>query len=417
MKRRFIRRVGSVRVRGLHSGGRSVDRAVAGQRTAVNLAGVEHGEIGRGMVLAPAGVFEPSTRVDARITLLDSARPLKTRSRLHFHQGTAETIAEAVLLEKDSLAPGAAAFAQLRLDQAVLLLPGDRFILRQFSPVVTIGGGVVIDAQAPRHRRNDASTAPFLETLERGSQGEILAALAARLPRPLALAEITARAGWTEVEIRAVVKALSEQDQVRVLLDQPLKIAAFELVSECAAAIRKSVEEFHGANPLLAGVPKQELRGRVGNPDADLFEVALDDAVRAGATVISGDLVRRAGREIALTPEEARAKDIIEREFETAGLAVPSFSAVLEKLPVERCSRAEDFPDSAARKGADQSRGRPGVSSDGCGKAARTCRGLQEAKGSKPAGPCIQRTYGRHTQVRDSPARVPRPRARNAARR
>ena len=332
-----------VRVRGLHSGGRSVDRAVAGQRTAVNLAGVEHGEIGRGMVLAPAGVFEPSTRVDARITLLDSARPLKTRSRLHFHQGTAETIADAVLLEKDSLAPGATALAQLRLDEAVLLLPGDRFILRQFSPVVTVGGGVVIDAHAPKHRRSDASTAPFLETLERGSQDEILAALAARLRRPLALAEIIARAGWTEAEIRAVVKALSEQKRVRVLLDQPMKIAAFELVSECAAAIRKSIEEFHGANPLLAGVPKQELRGRVGNPDADLFPVALDDAVRAGATVISGDLVRRAGREIALTREEASAKDIIEREFETAGLTVPSFSAVLEKLPVERARAQKIF--------------------------------------------------------------------------
>jgi selenocysteine-specific elongation factor len=332
-----------VRVRGLHSGGCSVDRAVAGQRTAVNLAGVEHGEIGRGMVLAPAGVFEPSTRVDARITLLDSARPLKTRSRLHFHQGTAETIAEAVLLEKDSLAPGAAALAQLRLDEAVLLLPGDRFILRQFSPVVTIGGGVVIDAHAPKHRRTDASTVPFLETLERGSREEILAALAARLRRPLALAEITARAGWTEVEIRAAAKVLIEQKRVRILLDQPLKIAAFELVNECAAAIRKSVEEFHRANPLLAGVPKQELRGRVGNPDADLFKVALDDAVRAGATVISGDLVRRAGREIALTPEEARAKEIIEREFENAGLTVPSFSAVLEKLPVERARAQKIF--------------------------------------------------------------------------
>ncbi|HLV95685.1 MAG TPA: SelB C-terminal domain-containing protein, partial [Candidatus Acidoferrales bacterium] len=214
---------------------------------------------------------------------------------------------------------------------------------RQFSPVVTVGGGVVIDAHAPKHRRSDASTAPFLETLERGSQEEILAALAARLRRPLAMAEITARAGWTEVEIRSAVKALSEQKRVRVLLDQPLKIAAFELVSECAAAIRKSIEEFHGANPLLAGVPKQELRGRVGNPDADLFPVALDDAVRAGATVISGDLVRRAGREIALTPEEASAKDIIEREFETAGLTVPSFSAVLEKLPVERARAQKIF--------------------------------------------------------------------------
>ncbi len=325
-----------VRIRGLHSGGRAIERALAGQRTAVNLAGLEHGEIERGMVLAPPGVFEPSGRLDARITLLASAPPLKNRVRVHFHQGTAETIAEVVLLESDALAPGSSALAQLRLENEMLLLPGDRFILRQFSPVMTIGGGVVIDALAPRHRRNDSSAIPFLETLERGSHEEILAVFAGKLPRPLALPELIARTGWTEQEIRPGIKRLAEKKRVRIIVDQPLKIAAFALVAQCASAIRSAVGEFHRANPLLAGIPKQELRGRLRDPDADLFQAALDDAVRAGAVAVSGDLVRRAGREIALTPEEARAKEIIEREFERAGLSVPSFAAVLEKLPVER---------------------------------------------------------------------------------
>jgi selenocysteine-specific elongation factor len=325
-----------VRVRGLHSGGRAIERAVAGQRTAVNLAGVDHGDIGRGMVLAPARVFQASSQLDARIRLLESARQLRNRARVHFHQGTAETIGEVLLLEGDALAPGRAALAQVRLKDAALVLPGDRFILRQFSPVVTIGGGVVIDAHAPRHRRNDGATIPFLETLERGNREEILAALSERLPAPMTIAALMARTGWTEAEIRAAAKTLVERRRVRVLSDQPLKIAAARLVSECAAAIGRSIEEFHRANPLLAGIPKQELRGRAGDPDADLFQVALDDAVRSGAAAISGDLVRRAGREIALTPEEARAKEIIEREFESAGLTVPSFSTVLEKLPVER---------------------------------------------------------------------------------
>jgi selenocysteine-specific elongation factor len=325
-----------VRVRGLHSGGRGVERAVAGQRTAVNLAGIEHGEIERGMVLAAAGVFEPSARIDARVTLLESAKPLRNRARVHFHQGTAETIAEVVLLEKGALGRGESALTHLRLEKEILLLPGDRFILRQFSPVVTIGGGVVIDAHAPKHRRGDPSTVPFLETLERGSREEILAALTGKLPRPFALGEIVARTGWTEAEVRAVVNALAQKKRARVVGDQPLKIAAFDLVAQTTAAIRKSIEEFHRANPLLAGIPKQELRGRIGDPDADLFVVALDDATRAGAVSISGDLVQRAGREIALTPEETRAKEIIEREFESAGLTVPSFAAVLEKLPVER---------------------------------------------------------------------------------
>ena len=365
-----------VRVRGLHSGGRAIDHAVAGQRTAVNLAGVEHAEIVRGMVLAPPSVFEPSARIDARITLLDSAPPLKNRARVHFHQGTAETTAEVVLLENDTLKPGASALAQLRLEQQTLLLPGDRFILRQFSPVVTIGGGVVIDAHAPRHRRNDPAVVPFLETLERGSHEEILGALLSegigtaasgvktpnggagltselklRPPklqrisaaRPLALPEVIARTGWTEPEIRSALKPLAERKRVRIVADQPLKIAAFDAVTQCAAAIRSAVEEFHRANPLLPGIPKQDLRGRLGDPDADLFHAALDDAARAGAVAISGDLVQRAGRAIALTAEEARAKEIIEREFERAGLAVPSFAAVLEKLPVERARALKIF--------------------------------------------------------------------------
>ena len=143
-----------LRVRGLHSGGTPVGSAVAGQRTAVNLAGIDHAEITRGMSLAPPGIFEPSDRVDARITVLASAKRVKNRARVHFHQGTAETIAEVILLEGDELSPGTSGYAQLRLKEKALLLPGDRFILRQFSPVVTIGGGTVVDPRPARHRRS-----------------------------------------------------------------------------------------------------------------------------------------------------------------------------------------------------------------------------------------------------------------------
>src|SRR5208282_6399342 len=111
--------------------------------------------------------------------------------------------------------------------------------------------------------------------------------------------------------------------------------ASFKSVSDCAAAVRKAVEEFHRANPLLPGIPRQDLRGRAGNSEAGVFELSLEDLVKAGAVAISGDLVQRAGREIALSPEEAKAKEVIEREFERAGLTVPSFAGMLEKLPVE----------------------------------------------------------------------------------
>ncbi|MGB0037212.1 MAG: selenocysteine-specific translation elongation factor [Candidatus Acidiferrales bacterium] len=324
-----------VRVRGLHSGGKSVARAVAGQRTAVNLAGIEREEILRGMVLAPPGIFQPAVRLDARITLLASSRALKNHARVHFHQGTAETVAEVVLLGRNELAPGESALAQLRLDEPVLLIPGDRFILRQFSPVVTIGGGTVLEPRASRHRRNDPAIVPLLETLERGNREEVLTALVGASPRALALTEMVARTGWTEGEILETAKKLAGSKRLRIIGEQHSTFAANKTMEDSASAIKKAIEDFHRANPLLPGMPKQELRGRAGKLGLEVFHAALDDLVKAGAVAAAGDLVQRAGREIALSPEEARAKELIAQEFERAGLTVPSFSTVLEKLPVE----------------------------------------------------------------------------------
>src|SRR5580700_3760734 len=326
-----------LRVRGLHSGGKQIERAVAGQRTAVNLAGIEHEEITRGMVLAPAGLFEATQRVDARVTLLDSAPPLKNRARVHFHQGTAEAIAEVILLNDGGgeVAAGGSVFAQLRLDQPLLLLPGDRFVLRRFSPVVTIGGGTVLDARASRHKRKDAAVAPFLGVLEHGKREEILGALVDATPRGLTLAEILARTGWIESETRAAAEKLTAAKRLRILGGAPTVVASAQAVSDCATAIRKAVETFHGANPLLPGIPKQELRARAGRARAEIFEAALGDLVAARAVVTAGDLVSQAGREITLSTEETRARVVIEREFESGGLVVSVLAGVLAKLPVD----------------------------------------------------------------------------------
>ena len=326
-----------LRVRGLHSGGKQIERAVAGRRTAVNLAGIEHEEITRGMVLAAAGLFEATQRVDARVTLLASAPPLKNRARVHYHQGTAEAIAEVILLNDGGreLKAGGSAFAQLRLDKPLLLLPGDRFILRRYSPVVTIGGGTVLDARAPRHKRKDAAVAPFLGVLEHGTREEILGSLVEAAPRGMTLPEIVARTGWIEAEARATADRLAAAKRVRLLGGAPMVVAPAQAVTSSAAAIRKAVETFHRANPLLPGIPKQELRARAGRARVEIFEAALNDLVAARTLVVAGDLVGQAGREIALSAEESRAKELIEREFESAGLTVPDFASVLAKLPVD----------------------------------------------------------------------------------
>ncbi|HXX20179.1 MAG TPA: selenocysteine-specific translation elongation factor [Candidatus Acidoferrum sp.] len=340
-----------VRVRGLHSGGNAINRAVAGQRTAVNLSGIDHTEVQRGMVLGAPGVFQPTRKLDTRITLLTSARPLKNRARAHFHQGSAEAIAEVILLEGNELAPTQSALAQLRLDSEVVVLPEDRFILRQFSPVVTIGGGVVIDARARRHRRDDLAAREFLETLETGSREDSLAALAEAMARSLTLEEVRARTGWLESEIREAATKLAEQKRLRILGEQPLTMVSAETLDDCCTAVREAVGQFHAANPLLPGIPKQELRSRAGNPRPELYETALGDLAKAGAITIAGGLVQRAGHAIALSPEEARAKELIEKEFERAGLTVPGVSAVLEKVSVE-AARAQKILQILLREGA-----------------------------------------------------------------
>ena len=325
-----------LRVRGLHSGGERIDRAMAGQRTALNLAGIEREEIERGMVLVPARVFDITERLDARIALLGSGKPLKNRARVHFHQGTAEAIAEVILLDgSNQLAAGKSAFAQLRLDKPVLVLPGDRFILRQFSPVVTVGGGTVLDARAPRHKRKDGAVAPFLEIWEGGQRPEILGALVESTARGLTYAEIVARTGWTDAEGRVAAQELAAEKRVRILVAERTLVASTQVLANCAAAIRKAVEAFHRANPLVPGIPKQELRARGGDARPEIFEAALNDLVKAGALAMTGELVREAGREIELSSEEARAKELIEREFARAGLTVPELASVLAKLPVD----------------------------------------------------------------------------------
>jgi selenocysteine-specific elongation factor len=324
-----------LRVRGLQSGGKTHERAVAGQRTAVNLAGIDHSEIKRGMVLAPPGIFEPTDRLDARVTLLPSARPLKNRARVRFHQGTVETTAEVILLDRDDLASGESALAQLRLGEKTLLLPGDRFILRQFSPAATLGGGVVIDTRALKHRRGDVSVAGYLKTLENGNREGILQAMVEARPNGLTAEEIVARTGWLESEIADSATKLTGQGHLRIIAENPLVVAAAQSVTNCTAALRAAVEEYHRENPLLPGIPRQELRAKAGNPGTALFEISLRDLLQAGVLAVSGDLVQRTGRAVELTPEESRAKELIEKAFEQAGLAVPGLDEVLGKLPVE----------------------------------------------------------------------------------
>jgi selenocysteine-specific elongation factor len=330
-----------LRVRGVQTGGKTVEQAQAGQRTAVNLAGIEHSAVRRGMVIAAPGRFTKTRRVDARLELLPSAPPLKHRARVHFNQGTAESIAEVLLSEKTELLPGEAALVQLRLAEELAIVRGDRFIVRQFSPVITIGGGEVLDPMARRPTRKDRGRAKFLETLERGSREEILRAMVERNILGLGMQEIVPRTGWMEAEVRAAAENLAKAGAIRVVSAEPLLLLAEAVFQEVAKKLVTRLDAFHKENPLLPGIPREELRAAVGRRvKSETFRAALEDLAKQNKVALQGELVKKPGSEIRLTPEEASAKEQIEQAFAKNGLAVPSVKEVLAQLAIEN-QRAE----------------------------------------------------------------------------
>src|SRR5271163_1481949 len=330
-----------LRVRGVQSGGKSVERAIAGQRTAVNLAGIDHDAVKRGMTLAAPGRFRTTRRIDVRLTLLPFARKLKHRARVHFHAGTAETIAEVFLCEGIVLAPGQSALAHLRLKDEALLQPGDRFIVRQFSPVVTIGGGEVLDCLARRPTVRDSARPAFLELMERGKRDEVLVAMTERALTGLEFDEIVARTGWFEKEIREVAQRPNVAEKIKIVSSEPLILLGRKAFDEVRRKIGERVERFHKENPLSPGIAREDLRASLGRRvRAETFRTALEELAGEKKLDVQGEIVKRAGSEIALQPEEARAKGEIERAFAEAGLAVPSVKEVLAKLSVE-AKRAE----------------------------------------------------------------------------
>ncbi len=330
-----------LRVRGVQVGGKAVERGQAGQRTAVNLSGIDHGAVRRGMVIASPGQFANTRRMDVRMELLESAPPLKHRAKVHFHAGTAESIAEVLLYEKSEVPPGEAALLQLRLAGEVVVVRGDRFIVRQFSPVMTIGGGQVIDPLARRPTRNDRGRVQFLETMERGSHEEILLAMVERNILGLGMPEIIPRTAWMEAEVRAVAENLAKAGAIRVVRREPLWLLAEPVFEEIAKKILTRVETFHKENPLQPGIPREELRAAVGRRvKTESFRAALEELAKQNKVALQGELVKKPGAEILLTPEEARAKEQIEQAFAKAGLAVPFVKEVLAQLAMEN-RRAE----------------------------------------------------------------------------
>jgi selenocysteine-specific elongation factor len=311
-----------LRVRGVEVHGSKAERAVAGQRTALNLADIDPAGLKRGDVLSEPGLFGAVQHLDCRLDLLASAKPLKHRAPVHFHSGTAEIEGEVRLFGgAASMPPGSSAYVRVVLREAALLLPGDRFIIRMFSPVVTIGGGVVVDIGPRRYRRTD-DVAGRLANLGVGP-------LVREAEFGMGMAELVARTGRLPREIGA---AAAQAPLVAIAQPQPwyLDRAWFQANRE---RLVRAVRDFHRANPLLPGIAKQDLRSRE-LPGAPLFvlDALLTDAKDV---VVEGETVRSRGHTLVLQQDEEQARSAMEHAFEQAGLAVPALAEVLAKSGVE----------------------------------------------------------------------------------
>ena len=318
-----------VKVRNVQVHGENTDRAYAGQRTAINLAGVKKSDVNRGDVLAAPGSLKNSLMVDAAVEMFeDTARTLLDGSRVHFYCGSSESLAKVVLMDREFLDKGSHGYAQLRLETPVAVKKGDRFIIRFYSPVESIGGGVVLDACPVKHKRNDKSVIADMKIRETGSLKDILAVEAKEAGQNL----ITLKTAAVRLSspLADVAKAAEELEEEGVLH----RIQAFdgayihrdyiERVKESAENILKA---YHDENPLSVGMDREEFRSRlirslrIGEPKT--AEAMISMLAGDGKLKISEVSVALADFDVKYTPEHLKMREEIIGTYKSAGYEMP----------------------------------------------------------------------------------------------
>ncbi|MEN6437387.1 MAG: selenocysteine-specific translation elongation factor [Syntrophobacter sp.] len=325
------------KVRGLQVHSLDVQEVLPGQRTAVNLQGMERALIQRGDVLASPGALISSHMIDLQLELLKSApRPLKHRAKIRFHTGTAEHLATIILLDREELKPGESTFAQIRLDQPTAVLRGDRFVLRSYSPVQTIGGGTILHP-LPRKHKGPAKreAAKSLETLFNSTDADII------------LWHLR-DAGWVglseqELRIRSNVpqkfleKMLQQFTSTRkaILYDKDnRRLIHPEALDEIKNAVVEILDEYHRKFPLKPGMAKEEIPALLAKPlEGKIYNFALRQLVEAGQLALEMEWVRLDTHKVALTRQEESIRERVEKIFRESGLQPPFFRDIAADLP------------------------------------------------------------------------------------
>ncbi|HZP47107.1 MAG TPA: selenocysteine-specific translation elongation factor [Vicinamibacterales bacterium] len=327
-----------VKVRGLQVHGQKQTSVTAGHRTAVNVTGVEVSDVSRGQSLVTRGAFETTRVADAVVDVLASAKPLKHGQRVRFHQGTAELLGRVSIVGPDraSVDAGARAYVRLRLESSAVLARGDRYILRAYSPPITIAGGAILDPQPPR---TAIRTAAALERLRRLEGEPVPGMIADAGAAGLAVSALVTRAAVDPRDVDATIAALVAAKQAERAGD---RLVAPTVLARVREAIVHALTQVHETSPLSEGMPRDELRERAlaaarlprrggggakGGGHVAVFDRALDDLARDGRVVVR-DRVALATHKVSLSPEEDRVREAIERAFRTGGLKPPEPSAI-----------------------------------------------------------------------------------------
>ena len=327
---------GQARVRNLEVHSESVPIALAGQRTAVNLGGIPKLAVERGMCIVEPRRFATTRQFDAKVELLPSAKPLKHGAPVHVHLGTSETVGRTYILgatgRQAALTPGSEAFVQLRLAKPLVAALGDPFILRQFSPLTTIGGGTVLHPQAPRHKRKE-NWRPLLEALVTGEATRILELFCESRPYGISGAHLSTISGRPEDEW---LDAARSAPALQIIRDRPLWVCSQAKAREAADHVVTALDRFHVANPLLAGASVEAIRRSEFGDAPDFFaDCLLRELEAAGRLVLDGDLVRNSEHRIRFRADERKARDQLVAAFKEAGLQVPFLKEFLPTLPID----------------------------------------------------------------------------------
>ncbi len=332
-----------VRVRGMQVHGQSVTEAHAGQRTAVNLAGVETAQVERGMVLAPSPRLRPTQIVDVWIDVLpDAPRGVRSRSRVRVHVGAMEVLGRVrVLDEPAEIATGAGGLAQLRLESPVVVVHGDRFILRSYSPPQTIAGGMILDPFAAKHRGKEmAQTRRLLRSLTEEDRVTKFAAFAQSANgRGLRLIEIGAATGWTsEVLVDVASRAKANQSVV----DAAGVYLSRESFDRLSRSLLDELERHHKREPLARGMLRETLREKVfAHSLPELFNAVIARLEGNRAIVSEKDTVRLGSHSVGLSEQDAQLSSRIEQVYRDAGVEVPAMEEVMTRAGVTLAQRTQ----------------------------------------------------------------------------